>query len=162
MNRIEWKNVKRDTCGNSRYVCHYSNLLTTAEKAKNYLTFNGLYDIAVKRAKKIGGRKFHNKQYGGGIVFQTSNPAGEIEPLIAEIRGEPFESENPLVGLYKVDMNDEQLQKIGEALIELFGLKRLGDFEPVRVELKNGYGTKTAVGVAATALRVMSEACEVK
>jgi hypothetical protein len=28
------------------------------------------YTIALALAKTLGGRKFHNKQYGGGIVFQ--------------------------------------------------------------------------------------------
>ena len=32
-----------------------------------------LYSIAVKKANKIGGRKYHNKSYGGGIVFQSYN-----------------------------------------------------------------------------------------
>jgi hypothetical protein len=31
------------------------------------------YDLALNRAKKLGGRKFSNKQFGGGIVFQSYN-----------------------------------------------------------------------------------------
>ena len=29
------------------------------------------YDAAVKLANSIGGRKYNNKQYGGGLVFQS-------------------------------------------------------------------------------------------
>lgn len=29
------------------------------------------YNIALSLAKTLGGRKFHNKQYGGGIVFRS-------------------------------------------------------------------------------------------
>lgn len=29
------------------------------------------YEQALECAKTIGGRKFHNKQFGGGIVFQA-------------------------------------------------------------------------------------------
>jgi len=32
-----------------------------------------LYEYAVKKAKKIGGKKYSNKSYGGGIVFQSYN-----------------------------------------------------------------------------------------
>lgn len=67
---IEFTRINNDTNGNPRYVCHFLNFLTEKDK------FTGLqsrYDLAIKRANKIGGRKFHNKQYGGGIVFQSYN-----------------------------------------------------------------------------------------
>jgi len=32
-----------------------------------------LYSIAVKKANKIGGKKYHTKSYGGGIVFRSYN-----------------------------------------------------------------------------------------
>jgi hypothetical protein len=44
----------------------------------------GKYGIALKRAKKIGGKKFHNKQYGGGIAFQSYN-IKETEKQIEEL-----------------------------------------------------------------------------
>ena len=31
------------------------------------------YNKALERARKFGGRKFNNKTYGGGIVFQCYN-----------------------------------------------------------------------------------------
>tara|TARA_Y100001963_G_scaffold87631_1_gene121122 strand:- start:1790 stop:2188 length:399 start_codon:yes stop_codon:yes gene_type:complete len=66
---INWTRINRDTNGNSRYVCHFFNLVPDLKGG----SLDGLYNIAVKRANKIGGRKFHNKQYGGGIVFQTTD-----------------------------------------------------------------------------------------
>ena len=66
--KINWTRVNSDVNGNPRYVCHFFNLLTTKEIESNPVS---LYQIAVKRANKIGGRKFHNKQYGGGIVFSS-------------------------------------------------------------------------------------------
>lgn len=74
-NKIEWKRIDNDTCGNPRYVCHFLNLLTQAERdlfTEKPLN-NGLYEKAVKRGNKIGGHKYHNKSYGGGIVFQSNN-----------------------------------------------------------------------------------------
>ena len=62
--KIEWTRVNSDSNGNPRYVCHFLNLLKDGEHG---------YDLALKRAKKIGGSKFNNKQYGGGIVFQSYN-----------------------------------------------------------------------------------------
>jgi hypothetical protein len=67
---IKFTKVKNDINGNPRYVCHFLNLLTDQDSK---LTINQQYDAALTRARKIGGRKYHNKSYGGGIVFQSYN-----------------------------------------------------------------------------------------
>jgi hypothetical protein len=41
------------------------------------------YDLALARSRAQGGRKFHNKQYGGGIVFQSYNLRGLCDALNA-------------------------------------------------------------------------------
>jgi len=76
----QFTRVNNDTNGNPRYVIHFLNLSKDEDRISinaqypGYLTSTSLlYTIALKRAKKIGGRKFHNKQYGGGIVFQSYN-----------------------------------------------------------------------------------------
>lgn len=80
--KIEFTRIKNDTNGNPRYVCHFLNIpLNESEKANN-LSDN--YKTAVKKANKIGGRKYHNKQYGGGIVFQSYNIA-ETEKQILNL-----------------------------------------------------------------------------
>lgn len=56
----DFKRISNDINGNPRYVIHY-------------LSVSDNYDKAVKIANKIGGKKFHNKQYGGGIAFQSYN-----------------------------------------------------------------------------------------
>ena len=86
MNKIEFTRVKSDINGNPRYVCHFFNLLKDNEKQV------GNYELAVKRANKIGGRKFHNKQYGGGIVFQSYN-LDSTERFIFRKKAE-YENEN--------------------------------------------------------------------
>jgi len=63
--------VNNDVNGNPRYVIHFLELLNTEENIS--IPFNKKYEYALKKAKKIGGRKFSNKQYGGGIVFQSYN-----------------------------------------------------------------------------------------
>lgn len=75
---IEWTRINNDTYGNPRYVCHFLTFCTDADKQE----LSGKYALAVKRANKLGGRKFHNKQYGGGIVFQSYN----IDDLTQDIK----------------------------------------------------------------------------
>jgi hypothetical protein len=66
--------IKSDINGNPRRVIHFTELVTDADRAEapndlNRVSF--LYRVALNRARKIGGKKFHNKQFGGGIVFQS-------------------------------------------------------------------------------------------
>ena len=72
--------VNNDVNGNPRYVIHYLALLTDEEKADTSLdAIRNRYNIAVARAKKLfNGKKFNNKQYGGGIVFQSYNVKVEL------------------------------------------------------------------------------------
>lgn len=68
--RISWIKVN-----NSRYVCHYSDLLTLKEyqQAITDGAFDEAYNIALKRAHKVGGKRYHSNEVGGGIVFQSYN-----------------------------------------------------------------------------------------
>jgi hypothetical protein len=69
--------VNNDVNGNPRYVIHFLALLTDQEK-QDLSVFNR-YAVAIAKAKKLfGGKKFHNKQYGGGIVFQSYNVKVEL------------------------------------------------------------------------------------
>ena len=66
----DFTRVKNDGNGNPRYVCHFLSLNTQAEKnAVPWVDVSEKYNLALARARRLGGRKFHNKQYGGGIVF---------------------------------------------------------------------------------------------
>lgn len=68
----DFTRINNDINGNPRYVFHFLQLSDT-------------YEQALKLAKKIGGRKFHNKQYGGGIVIQSYSLEAEIK-MINEIK----------------------------------------------------------------------------
>ena len=59
-NVIEYWRINNDTNGNPRYVVHYLSIAPT-------------YDAAVEKARKIGGKKYNAKWFGGGIVFQSYN-----------------------------------------------------------------------------------------
>lgn len=82
---IQYKKIKHDINGNPRYVIHFRELLTQNE----FDSFTGLdkinqaYKLAIKKAKKIGGKAYRGKDFGGGIVFQSFN----IESTIKDIKG---------------------------------------------------------------------------
>jgi hypothetical protein len=91
---IEFTRIDNDANGNPRYVCHFLYLNTDAERNPcvgdtGYKPLQHLYAAACKRANSIGGRKYHTKRFGGGIVFQ-SYALAELVRHIAEATGRNF------------------------------------------------------------------------
>lgn len=60
INGIEVFRVDNDVNGNPRYVVHFLSL------ADNY-------NDALFKARKVGGKKYRAKWFGGGIVFSSYN-----------------------------------------------------------------------------------------
>lgn len=96
MQSIEFTRIANDTNGNPRYVIHFLQMLTQEESdappsltGRDGLTLSQKYAIACKRANKIGGRKYHTKRYGGGIVFQSYSLA-ELRNHINEATGREY------------------------------------------------------------------------
>ena len=85
---IEVTRVNSDINGNPRRVVHFLALSTEGDcqiaKQGDVEYIPTLYKLALKRSRKIGGRKFHNKQYGGGIVFQSYDD-NELRKDIAQL-----------------------------------------------------------------------------
>ena len=67
MKAIEFTRVDNNFCGNPRYVTHFFSLLKEDEQTISN------YNLAVKRANKLGGKKYRGSDFGGGIVFQSYN-----------------------------------------------------------------------------------------
>ena len=67
MKTIEFTRVNNDVYGNPRYVTHFFSLLKEDEQTVSN------YNLAVKRANKLGGKKYRGNDFGGGIVFQSYN-----------------------------------------------------------------------------------------
>ena len=63
---IDFFRVNSDINGNPRYVVHFL-AIPMDEKAPVLEQ----YEKALKKARKIGGRKYTAKWFGGGIVFQS-------------------------------------------------------------------------------------------
>ena len=57
-----------DLYGNPRVVVHFSCLLT--DKEYNDMSISEGYNLAHKRALKLGGKIYRGKDFGGGFVFQ--------------------------------------------------------------------------------------------
>ena len=70
---IEFTRVNSDSFGNPRYVCHFTAI---ADK----------YSDALKFCKPFGGRKFDNKQFGGGIVFQSYNIDADAKKMLEALK----------------------------------------------------------------------------
>ena len=65
MKTIEFTRVNNDFYGNPRYVTHFLSFLKEEEQTLSN------YSLAVKRANKLGGKKYRGSDFGGGIVFQS-------------------------------------------------------------------------------------------
>lgn len=115
--KIEFTRISSDTNGKPRYVCHFLNLINDGDKAqadaKNGDTFGieTLYRLALNKAAKIGGKKYHNKQYGGGIVFQSNNIA-DTDRRILELK----EVNTNFVKLF----TDKQHKQVSKAIFNHF------------------------------------------
>lgn len=68
----DFTRINNDVNGNPRYVIHFLQVLDTSTDTYTF-SIDSRYREALYRMKKLGGKKFHNKQFGGGIVFQSYN-----------------------------------------------------------------------------------------
>lgn len=68
---MEFTRINNDINGNPRYIIHFLYLLN--ENECNGLTLDQKFNLALKKAKKIGGKQYRGKEFGGGIVFQSYN-----------------------------------------------------------------------------------------
>lgn len=85
LNEDSFIRVNNDVNGNPRYVCYFLPFVAQNEKG---LDLTDKYKLAVKRANKKGGRKFHNKSYGGGIAFQSYNLREDVKMLNQFLKNE--------------------------------------------------------------------------
>ena len=85
----DFTRANNDINGNPRYCIHFLALNTPLENADysgDFITRK--YNLALARARKLGGRKFHNKQFGGGIIFGSIYNLGDLcEALNSTMKG---------------------------------------------------------------------------
>lgn len=68
---LNFLKVNNDINGNPRYVIHFMDIPMNEQEKKVGIIKR--YDLAIDKVKKIGGKKYDVKSYGGGIVFQSFN-----------------------------------------------------------------------------------------
>jgi hypothetical protein len=68
---IQVYRTRNDFNGNPRYIVHF---LAVAPK----------YDQALAKIKKIGGRRYRGKDFGGGLVFQSYSVDSDLAYAIGE------------------------------------------------------------------------------
>lgn len=83
---IEVVRIKNDTNGNPRYVIHFLAVFrhggAKASKDQHCTRpFDTGYDYAVLLVREAGFKRFHNKQFGGGLVFQSYNVQADLDNL---------------------------------------------------------------------------------
>ena len=96
---IDFYRIDNNSSGAPRYVCHFLALNTQADDSPETWNTYGIstishkYAVALKRAKQINptARKFHNKQFGGGIAFCTYDIAELARMIRAAIDQENSE-----------------------------------------------------------------------
>ena len=90
--------VENDTNGNPRFVIHFLDLLTQGEidKAeadtnalreahpnKWFSSTEALYEKALAKVRKVGGRKYRAKWFGGGFVIQSYDLRRDLEAIFS-------------------------------------------------------------------------------
>jgi hypothetical protein len=75
------KRINNDVNGNPRYVVHFYDLLNDGEGEG--LPILERFDLVVKKARKVGGKIYRGRDFGGGIVFQSY----DIQTTIKKAKG---------------------------------------------------------------------------
>ena len=90
--------VENDINGNPRYVLHFLDILSKDEQAalneetialkkaapNQWISFVDVaYNAAIAKARKVGGKAYRAKWFGGGIVFQSYNMRIDLENVLA-------------------------------------------------------------------------------
>lgn len=103
---MEITRINNDINGNPRHVIHFLAFITSEESKKVYediekgvygryvIGSSILYELALKKARKLGGGKFHNKQFGGGIVFSCYDRQEVLQIVFDIVGNEMFKNYN--------------------------------------------------------------------
>lgn len=90
--KANFTRLDNDKNGNPRYVIHFTHFLSPSERATMQDSGNislkalaeryeHLYEVACKRAKKLGGRKYNTKAFGGGIAISSYSLDADINMM---------------------------------------------------------------------------------
>ena len=78
---IKLERANNDVNGNPRYILHFTAVgRKLNDELGDAIKDRDLYLLSLQAAGR-GFKKFHNKQYGGGIIFQSYHTAKDLEYL---------------------------------------------------------------------------------
>lgn len=85
-NEVTVDRINNDVNGNPRYVLHFTNVshelkVQLGETVKDF----DMYVMSLAAAGR-GFKKYHNKQYGGGICFQSYNVQSDLDYLESNVQ----------------------------------------------------------------------------
>jgi hypothetical protein len=137
---IDLLRVNCDSNGSSRYVCHFLNFITEQDKEDARMLSNTCrpfnfpthyeYEIAINKARKIGGKRYTAKHYGGGIVF-TSSSKEALEQSIIELLDDTKQT-------FYTSFNGRELGAIGKTYFISTKVRAKNEEEAIK-ELYNKY-----------------------
>lgn len=81
--------IRNDGYGNPRYVAHFLSCIPDAPRDAPAEDIGTRYARACKLMNRIGGRKYHCRAYGGGIVFQSYS-VDELAADVSRLTGRTF------------------------------------------------------------------------
>lgn len=87
MDALRFTRTTNDSNGNPRYILHF--LQMDVHGWQSGLDLPQRYTLACKLANTIGGKRFHCRRYGGGIVFRSFN-LDDLTRAIARVTGRPY------------------------------------------------------------------------
>ena len=73
---MEFKRINNDINGNPRFVFHFLAFLGTETGS-----ILERYQIALKKSRRLGGKAYKGKDFGGGIVLQSYNIQETIQRI---------------------------------------------------------------------------------
>ena len=86
---ITFNSINNNYYGNPRYIVHFSEFLSDDErKTYGIDTRDSLFELALNRSRKLSGKMYRGKSYGGGIVLTSYNlrdTAQKIQTIMASI-----------------------------------------------------------------------------
>lgn len=115
--QTEFTRLNNSVSGNPRYAFHFLALINEGDRIKanhknsDMFGISTQYNIALVKAKKINGKKYHNKQYGGGIAVECYEPR-DIDKKIQEIKEVNTQ--------FKQDWDKKDLKRAEKAIHDYF------------------------------------------
>jgi len=74
--------VTNSVNGAPRYVTHFFSFLNDSERFCQAMQVNDKYELAKKKAKKLGFKVYRGRNFGGGFVVESWNLENDIERII--------------------------------------------------------------------------------